>query len=172
MKLPGSTLIPCRNQMAPAKTKRLPTIFSVIRIIPPHACTSSTTHLKAMPYIIPPDKRSWYPKLSYGTHDTCHSDSCHLSSMTAATVFRLAVQRILLSRSSEDDHESRILFSCTDKCVGRGGNPHRPDHNNRPGSRQDTRPRNADHSLDCDCCIAQHQRVDAQIFPGRHAGEL
>ena len=40
MKLPGSTLIPCKNQMAPARTKRLATIFSVILIIPPRARTS------------------------------------------------------------------------------------------------------------------------------------
>src|ERR1700733_387275 len=40
MKLPGSTLIPCRNQMAPARTKRLATIFSVILIVPPRARTS------------------------------------------------------------------------------------------------------------------------------------
>ena len=32
MKLPGSTLIPCRNQTTPDKTKRLPTIFSIILI--------------------------------------------------------------------------------------------------------------------------------------------
>src|ERR1700678_431359 len=30
---------------------------------------------------------SRYPELSYRTHDRCHGDSCHLSSMTAATVF-------------------------------------------------------------------------------------
>ena len=44
--------------------------------------------------------------------------------------------------------------------------------NNWPGSRQVTRPRNADYSLGCDYCIAQDRRLDAQIFPGRHAGEL
>src|SRR5436190_7034466 len=32
MKLPGSRLIPCRNQIVPDKTKRLPTMFSVILI--------------------------------------------------------------------------------------------------------------------------------------------
>src|ERR1700733_567006 len=35
MKLPGSTLTPCRNQVAPARIKRLPTIFSAILIILP-----------------------------------------------------------------------------------------------------------------------------------------
>jgi hypothetical protein len=40
MKLPGSTLIPCRNQMAPARTKRLATMFSEILIIPPRVRTS------------------------------------------------------------------------------------------------------------------------------------
>ena len=33
MKLPGSTLMPCRNQIAPKSTRAVPTMFRVIRIL-------------------------------------------------------------------------------------------------------------------------------------------
>jgi hypothetical protein len=46
MKLPGSTLIPCRNQMTPATPKRLATIFSVILIIPPVPALRNKGHGK------------------------------------------------------------------------------------------------------------------------------
>src|ERR1700723_3813151 len=43
------------------------------------------------PSLIPPSSHrarlSGYPELSYGTHDRCHGDTCHLSSLTTATVF-------------------------------------------------------------------------------------
>src|ERR1700679_3318666 len=44
MKLPGSTLIPCRNQMAPNETKRPAKISKAILIVPPCAliCNKGT----------------------------------------------------------------------------------------------------------------------------------
>src|ERR1700722_16097119 len=41
------------------------------------------------------------PQLSDRTHDNCHGDTRHLSSMTTATVFPSPVRRILLLRSGE-----------------------------------------------------------------------
>jgi len=35
MKLPGNTLIPCRNQMLPIITSSTPTMFKTIRTFPP-----------------------------------------------------------------------------------------------------------------------------------------
>jgi len=38
MKLPGSTLIPCRNQMAPKTTSKPPTMFKVIFMFTAEGC--------------------------------------------------------------------------------------------------------------------------------------
>jgi hypothetical protein len=49
MKLPGSTLIPCRNQIAPAEATRLATIFSVTLIIPPRTRSSEQGQVRSGP---------------------------------------------------------------------------------------------------------------------------
>src|SRR5580658_9996154 len=38
---------------------------------------------------------SRYPELSYGTHDRCHGDTCHLLSMTPATIFSSPLSALL-----------------------------------------------------------------------------